>query len=546
MAFLASGAVPLAAQGGVQVTGVPLPGSETEERLRLEQRLVLRPDVHTVRDHAPNSASPRPEPHVASRWMLRAPSQLLRAMERPATGRWDVQLLAPELRSVTNSALPFSLGEGALWAGRGASALITGGAVVRAGRVRLQLAPQVTTAVNSRFQVIPYPQGITPARSVWAHPFLGAPNSIDLPSRLGDRPLSRALLGQSALSVELPGSTLAVGTESLVWGPGVHNQLLLGGNAEGFPHARLTTRGGVRTPIGVLHGQWLLGQLRESPYFDDDPTNNWRSLGGALLQLSPRGDSALTVGIARLVMGTQRGRFPSPAAAFQVLAPVGRPGAAGTRREQITALFARWLLPLDGAEAYAEWARFEEPASLRDLLEYPGTSQGYTLGVQWARPLAKGALQLHTEVTQLEQDASVRLRDVGISYTSRTIPQGWTHRGKVLGAAIGPGSSSQRVGADWFGSLWRVGAYAARIRWSNDVLWTDAVPQLKLEDVSLLAGVRASVTSGRSRLLVDYTRGARLAYLYQAKLVDPQRGRNAGVDFLNHTLSVTLSTAVGR
>lgn len=533
---------PLAAQPAVSVAvsvaGVPLAGSETEERLRLAAALDSA--------RAPGTAVTE----VAARWMFRSPSMLVRALERTDTSsrprRVALQLLAPEFRAVHNSQLPHSLGDGALWAGRGTSTLVTGGLAVRAGPVRLILAPQHTTTANERFQVIPYVQGISPARSVWANPFLGAPHSIDLPFRFGNQPIARTVLGQSALSVDLPGATVTVGTEQITWGPGVRNTLLLGGNAEGFPHATLSTRRGFRTPVGRLHAQWLVGRLRESPYFDSDATNDFRALGGALLQFTPRVDSAFTVGLARLVMSPQDGPNPRLGHAFRVFTPVGRPGAAGTTRDQVTALFARWLVAPVGAEAYVEWARFAEPASLRDLLEYPGHSQGYTVGVLWVRPLRGGALQLNAEATQLEQDASARVRDAGISYTSQVIPQGFTHLGKVLGAAVGPGSSSQWISADWFGRQVRVGAYAARIRWNNDVLWTAVVPQPKLEDITLLSGVRASVTVGGARLLLDYARGARLAYLYQARPADFARGTNAGVDFLNQTFSVTLVTRVGR
>ena len=528
----------LLAQPPRWVSGLPLVGSETEERLRLAA--AMDTTAPATRDNAP----------LAAQWMFRSPSLLLRALEPPpGAGRarpLTVQLLAPELRTVHNSHLPHSLGDGALWAGRGGSTLVTGGVALRAGPVHLVLAPQLTTSDNGQFQVIPYVQGITPSRSVWANPFLGAPYSIDLPSRFGNRPIRRGTPGERALSLELPGVTLSAGTEHLTWGPGVRNQLLLGGNAEGFPHATLTTRQGFRTPLGRVHAQWLLGRLQESPFFDDSVANDWRALGGALLQLAPRGDSTLSVGIARLVMGAQQGPEPRPGAAFRVFAPVGRQGAAGTTHDQVTALFARWLIPGTGAEAYAEWARFAEPVSLRDLLEYPGHSQGYTVGVLWARPLRAGALQLNAEATQLEQDASGRMRDVGVSYTSRTVPQGWTHRGKVLGAAIGPGSSSQWVSADWYGRRLRAGVYAGRIRWNNDVLWTSVVPQPKLEDITLLSGVRASAQWGRTRVLLDYARGARLAYLYQARPADFARGTNVGVDFLNQTFSVTLVTHAAR
>ena len=59
-------------------------------------------------------------------------------------------------------------------------------------------------------------------------------------------------------------------------------------------------------------------------------------------------------------------------------------------------------------------------------------------------------------------------------------------------------------------------------------------------------GVRGSVSRRSARLLVEYTHAARLGYLYQDKISNPARGEHAGVDFINRTLSVTLSTFVGR
>src|SRR5690606_16536278 len=107
----------------------------------------------------------------------------------------------------------------------------------------------------------------------------------------------------------------------------------------------------------------------------------------------------LTLGIARAVVAERSpGENPLPAL-FDAFRNVGRPGSAVAPdtladADQILSLFARWVFPGAGFEAYAEWARFEQPASLRDLLTAPGHSQGYTLGLQWARPLPSALVRL--------------------------------------------------------------------------------------------------------------------------------------------------------
>ena len=40
-------------------------------------------------------------------------------------------------------------------------------------------------------------------------------------------------------------------------------------------------------------------------------------------------------------------------------------------RDQISVLFGRWVFAPHGLEIYGEWARFEQPASFRDFLEFP-------------------------------------------------------------------------------------------------------------------------------------------------------------------------------
>ena len=505
-------------------------GSEAEERLRLSQ----------ITDSAPSAS-----------YAIRSLSSL-NAPNTTSHHRAAFTLVAPDVQSVNNSRLPFSQNDGPMWAGRGTNMLYTAGVEAQFRNVQLVLAPQFTTSQNLFFQVIPTPQSAG-SRNQWANPFHPAESSIDYPLRFGDQSLRRWSSGQSSMNIRFSHVTLSAGTENLWWGPGAQNAILLSNNAPGFPHVTARTNSdGVNTRIGRFDAQYLLGRLRESDYFDSDSTNNVTALGGFVAEYTPRHHDGVHVGLARSVFVPTRSGVFSGSHVFRAFESVGNPNtstkdsAKGPGADQITALFARWVVPAAHLESYVEWARFEQPKSLRDLLEYPQHSQGYTLGIQWAHPRRNArTFRLASEVTYLEPDATIRLRPVATTYTSRVVMQGYTNQGQPLGAAIGPGSSSQKISADLFGATWRLGTFATRIRWDDATLWTSLVPQVKNEDVSVLAGVRASLTMRRTRLAVQYADAVRLDYLYQDKIADPALGSHSGVDIPNRTLSFTLSTLVG-
>ena len=124
------------------------------------------------------------------------------------------------------------------------------------------------------------------------------------------------------------------------------------------------------------------------------------------------------------------------------------------------------------------------------------------------------------------------------------MPQGFTNRGQTLGAAIGPGASSQWLAGDVF---------APRVESSVPIsigsggtterLFEPIVPEFKRQDVTLLAGLRGSVDWYGVQSRLDFAHAARFDYLFQAYILGPSR--TGGIDLLNNTLSVTLSTAVG-
>jgi hypothetical protein len=499
---------------------VPLPsiGSATEERLRDAQ----------LRGGEPVEG-----------FLLRSPSAAL--ARRPAPG---VRLLAPEVHAAWNSAIPFSLNDGALWAGRGASALVTAGVVAEAGPLRLVVAPEVVYAENQRFDRV-LPAHWDPARRATLRPdWQTGTHSIDLPYRQGEGSWSRVRPGQSSLSLAAGPLRLGAATESQWWGPGVRNAILLSNQAGGFPHLFLQTARPARTPLGHLEAKWIGGALRNSRWTAAD-SGGTRSLSAAALVLHPAGLRGVAVGAARVVYAPADGYGDALGQGAHVFTRWrgGGDSAAARPFEQMTSLFARLVLPGDGAEVYGEWARYRMPASLRDLVEAPEHTQGYTLGVQWLRPVRGGGVRLQGEHTYLEESPTYRTRSIGSYYASAAVPQGYTHEGEVLGASVGPGGSGQWAALDWLRGEGRIGLFLGRIRWANDAYYDKpggALARYRGHDVTMFGGVRTGVSFAGVRADAEWAVGKRWNIFFQ-NYSTAWFDRDNAVNVVNHTLRLRLS-----
>jgi len=215
--------------------------------------------------------------------------------------------------------------------------------------------------------------------------------------------------------------------------------------------------------------------------------------------------------------------------------------------DQISVLFGRWVFAPHGLEVYGEWARFEEPESFRDFLEFPQHSSGYTAGFQWVQASSQRArLRVQAEITNLEPSSTFRHRTPFSSYASKLVPHGYTHRGQVIGSGIGPGASSQWLALDHLGSTWSAGVFAGRIRWDSAAWLTSAVKRWGREDVSMFWGTRGGVEVSGWELFMDISHGVRINYLFQTFIPDPVSGKAEGVDVENTSISVTLAKSLWR
>jgi hypothetical protein len=452
--------------------------------------------------------------------------------------------IRPTARLTWNSALPASGNDGTLWAGRGANASISGGAAYRRAIGTLQLEvraePELSYSQNRPFQ---FTRGREPGRSAFSSPWHLGSASADLPLRFGDLPLTAANPGQSAVTLSTRRVAFGVTSAHEWWGPAQRNTLVLSNNAPGVPRLFVRTTQRLQTRFGAFAGRTMIGALTESRFFDTADSNDLRAVNGVLVTFRPAIDTGLTLGLSRVVIAPTSSGAGALSHLVDVLfrwdASAPESGSGGRGSDQILSLFARWVFPASGFEMYTEWARTDLPRSLREYLAAPQHSLGYTAGLQWvSTPTGARHLRLRGEVTYLEQTA-VLDRAPQDFYTGRAAVQGFTQRGQLLGAAIGPGSSSQFIGADWLTARWDAGVFVARTRTENDALYRQFRPRLTQHDVTLQAGARGVVRLRDADLAAEVAAGPRYNYLFESDyyLGSPLNA----MDIRNVTLSFSLS-----
>lgn len=426
--------------------------------------------------------------------------------------------------SVTaNSAYPWGQNDGAAWRGRGLTLALDGGAVLGWRGVRLTVRPLLVWQQNSAFALPGPPDTVPTGFSPFASPWQRSSGLllIDMPQRFGPGAFWTLDPGQTSLSVTGRGVSVGVGTENLWWGPGRHTAIVMTNNAAGIPHAFVRTARPLSVGIGTVEAAWLWGRLRESPYYDTAPGNDRRYFTGAVGTFQPRPLPGFLVGATRVfyeyyppgglgigdyllvLNGITKQSVSSPSN------PLGN-----DERDQMLSVFAQWLMPASGFEAYVEWARTDHNWDVRDLLVEPEHSQAYLLGFQQAVPLAGGRLlRFAGELVHLERPPSKAVRETGAYYVHTPVRQGYTQRGQVIGSGLGPGGNGQTLTADVFAEWGRVGLTLLRQVRDNDAFYNlksvpridsvTGVPAFSRHDVTIGLVARGLVQRGPWLMAAD-------------------------------------------
>ena len=399
-----------------------------------------------------------------------------------------ISLLPITIQQQYNTHHPYSLNDGEMIPARGYQTLVSAGIFAKFGPLTIQLRPEYVYAENKYFNG--FGCGIGQDVSVWVeyYKFL---NNIDLPERFGDKAYSKLFWGQSSIRLNFGAFSTGISNENMWWGPGMRNSLLMTNTSGGFMHFTFNTTHPVKTKIGSFEGQIIAGRLDGSgypppvppellsfnaaaatTYFNYIPKrDDWRYINGMVLSYQPKWVPYLFVGLTRSFM-----EYHEDMGNFPVISPVGKKNQTGgteksTGGNQLRSVFGRYLLPKEHAEIYFELGRDDLSYDMRDLLLEPEYTRAYIFGFRklfLLNQLKERYLQFNMEVTQLEQNMTNTQRSIAYFYTHPEVRHGYTNRGQLLGAGIGPGSDMQNMEVSWHQGLSSLGFQAERFVQNNN------------------------------------------------------------------------------
>jgi len=166
------------------------------------------------------------------------------------------------------------------------------------------------------------------------------------------------------------------------------------------------------------------------------------------------------------------------------------------KRDQYASLSARWAMPESKAEVYVQYGRNDHPYDLRDLTTQPEHSRAYVAGFRKLLPLRKANeyIQVGLEVTQTEKSTTRTVRAGETWYSHYQVLHGYTNRGQVIGAGIGPGSNLQSLDVSWVKGLQRIGLQLERRVNNNDFLYASGAYDIRKHWVDLAFSGRYDAT----------------------------------------------------
>ena len=374
-------------------------------------------------------------------------------------------LIQPASSIRYNSAFAYGSNDGPIWAGRGATSALQGGAYAAWGPITLTLAPMLFRAENQAFDLqATNRQGA----AAFGNPQFGGG---DRPQRFGDTPYSQFDPGNSSLRVDMRFVSAGLSTANEAWGPGQEFPVILGNNAAGFPHIFAGTSEPLNIFVAKVHAHVVWGELFQSEYSPVVGSQDYTSRAepgtrrfatGLVVVGQPRGIPGLEVGGARFfhviwpVSGIPRSYFTQFIQGFlkKNVAPdrIHDPrfpngiDDTGISSNQIVSVFGRWVLPHSGFELNAEYGREDHSYDLRDLTQEPDHSRAYSIG---ARKVFNTSAESMTagrfEVMNYQLPQLARYRGEGEMYVHGLLRQGHTYKGQLLGADAGVGTGAGSV-----------------------------------------------------------------------------------------------------
>lgn len=398
-----------------------------------------------------------------------------------ANGKGVFRFLPATVIQQYNAHHPFGWNDGAMIQARGYQTQLSAGAYTRIGPLSIQLQPEFVFAQNRDFATFPSSYSDT----VW-RAYYHVLNNSDNPEKYGNGTYTKLFPGQSSIRLHYKKLSIGLSTENLWWGPGIRNSLLMSNTATAFPHLTLNTTSPLLSGIGSFEFQIISGRLKGSGILPPDTTRSFdgnrlyqpkreedRYLNGLAVTWQPKWTPGLHLGFSRVfyqyksdVRHTIDGYLPVLGAFFK-----GSTNDEDARmRDQMLSIFFRLVLPKSKTEVYGEFGRNDHAQNSRDLLLEPEHARAYLFGIRKIFDTKKidKFFEMGLEFTQLQKPSTMLVRPMESWYTHYQVRHGYTNRGQVMGAGIGPGASSQTLSLNWIKGIRKLGFRIERVVHDND------------------------------------------------------------------------------
>jgi len=369
------------------------------------------------------------------------------------------KILPITLTQQYNTFAPYGWNDGAMIPSKGYQTMLSAGIYTKYKFLSIQLKPEYVYAGNPEYKIFP----LTETNEVRALHIYNM-NHIDLPAPYGSTSYSKLNWGQSNISVAINKMSIGVSTENMWWGSGHYNSLIMSNSANGFLHFTLNTREPLKTPIGSFEGQIISGKLEgsdlsnpKSQFIIDDvdyeipKSNDWRYISAISINYQPKWVPGLFIGMNRAIQVYRQDMGHSFSDYFPIIIPFQKKNLSNEdakNRDQVVALFFRWAMKESKFEFYGESGWNDNSQDLWDLFTAPEHSHAYIAGFTKLFMLNKTKnkyLKVNFETTHLEQSADRIIRGAGSWYEHGVILHGYTNKGEVIGAGIGPSSNLQTL-----------------------------------------------------------------------------------------------------
>ena len=404
-------------------------------------------------------------------WMFRSSSGLTEKLFYPKDSvsqkkrLIEYKILPFYFNSRLDRRRPYVGGEYGMIPARGAQGFFSTGFQASFSILHIQLQPEIVKAQNLPFQGFPdtFSSGTIEDRFLFW-------NVGDSPERFGNTTYSKALWGQSSISLSVGAFELGAGTKNFWWGPGQWNSLIFSNNAPGFPNISLNTTKPATTFLGSFEGQLLIGRLESSnqPPTQIDTLNSdyfsplksdWRYLNAFMLSYSPKWIPSLTVGYTRTYQYYNETRPDDLKGWLPILEPMAKEKLFTngnsviyddrSQSQQISD-FVRYKITKSKAEIYFQFGRRDHALNWREFILNPEHARAFQVGfIKLADlPSTYKLLQIRGEITNQQESVNRYLRydlDGGITWHTHFRVRGFTNYGQPMGVGIGTGSNVQTL-----------------------------------------------------------------------------------------------------